>query len=59
MARSPEVTRYYLQCAPGDDPENWPHDRVWAELHTRLGAAGAPPLAEGRRFEKRVLDMHH
>lgn len=59
MARSPEVTRYYLQCPPGDDPGNWPHERVWAELHTRLGAAGAPPLTEGRLIEKRVLDMHH
>ncbi|MFG2124866.1 4-hydroxybenzoate 3-monooxygenase [Streptomyces sp. NPDC048710] len=59
MARSPEVTRYYLQCPPGDDPGNWPHERVWAELHARLGAAGAPPLTEGRLIEKRVLDMHH
>ncbi|MFF4575640.1 4-hydroxybenzoate 3-monooxygenase [Streptomyces sp. NPDC001410] len=59
MARSPEVTRYYLQCPPGDDPGNWPHERVWAELRTRLGAAGAPPLTEGRLIEKRVLDMHH
>jgi p-hydroxybenzoate 3-monooxygenase len=58
MARSPEVTRYYLQCPPGDDPENWPHERVWAELHERLGAAGVPPLTEGRLIEKRVLDMH-
>ncbi|MFG2133384.1 4-hydroxybenzoate 3-monooxygenase [Streptomyces sp. NPDC048751] len=58
MARSPEVTRYYLQCPPGDDPGNWPHDRVWAELRERLGAAGAAPLAEGRLIEKRVLDMH-
>ncbi|MFF3334911.1 4-hydroxybenzoate 3-monooxygenase [Streptomyces sp. NPDC002888] len=58
MARSPEVTRYYLQCPPGDDPENWPHDRVWTELRERLGAAGAAPLTEGRLIEKRVLDMH-
>ncbi|MEV5954517.1 4-hydroxybenzoate 3-monooxygenase [Streptomyces sp. NPDC051987] len=58
MARSPEVTRYYLQCPPGDDPENWPHDRVWDELRERLRAAGAPQLAEGRLIEKRVLDMH-
>ncbi|MCF3130959.1 4-hydroxybenzoate 3-monooxygenase [Streptomyces olivochromogenes] len=58
MARSPEVTRYYLQCPPGDDPENWPHERVWTELRERLGAAGAPPLTEGRLIEKRVLDMH-
>ncbi|MGW0867854.1 4-hydroxybenzoate 3-monooxygenase [Streptomyces sp. NPDC002611] len=58
MPRSPEVTRYYLQCPPGDDPENWPHERVWAELRQRLGAAGVPPLTEGRLIEKRVLDMH-
>jgi p-hydroxybenzoate 3-monooxygenase len=58
MARSPEVTRYYLQCPPGDDPANWPHERVWTELGQRLGAVGAPPLEEGRLIEKRVLDMH-
>lgn len=58
MARSPDVTRYYLQCPPGDDPENWSHDRVWSELHERLEGAGAPPLTEGRLIEKRVLDMH-
>jgi p-hydroxybenzoate 3-monooxygenase len=58
MPRSPEVTRYYLQCPPGDDPDNWSHERVWAELQQRLGAAGVPPLTEGRLIEKRVLDMH-
>ncbi|MFF1273358.1 4-hydroxybenzoate 3-monooxygenase [Streptomyces marokkonensis] len=58
MPRSPEVTRYYLQCTPGDDPGNWPHERVWTELRRRLGAAGAAPPAEGRLIEKRVLDMH-
>ncbi|MFD4474868.1 4-hydroxybenzoate 3-monooxygenase [Streptomyces sp. NPDC058471] len=59
MARSPQVTRYYLECPPGDDPENWSHERVWAELHARLTVAGAPPLTEGRLIEKRVLDMHN
>ncbi|MDF3299600.1 4-hydroxybenzoate 3-monooxygenase [Streptomyces tropicalis] len=58
MPRSPEVTRYYLQCAPGDGPGDWPDDRVWAELHRRLAAADAPPLVEGPLLEKRVLDMH-
>ncbi len=47
MPRSAEVTRYYLQCPPGDDPENWPHERVWAELRRRLGAAGAEPRRRG------------
>ncbi|MET9909613.1 4-hydroxybenzoate 3-monooxygenase [Streptomyces sp. NPDC006476] len=59
MARSPEVTRYYLQCPPGDDPDNWSHERVWAALQERLGAADRPPLTEGRLIEKRVLDMHN
>jgi len=58
MARSPEVTRYYLQVDPGEDAGNWPHARVWDELHTRLAAAGAPPLTEGPLIEKVVLDMH-
>ncbi|MDQ0829590.1 p-hydroxybenzoate 3-monooxygenase [Streptomyces achromogenes] len=58
MARSPEVTRYYLQCPPGDDPGNWSHDRIWSELHRRLEGAGAPPLTEGPLIEKRVLDLH-
>ncbi|MFJ8059585.1 4-hydroxybenzoate 3-monooxygenase [Streptomyces sp. NPDC096142] len=58
MARSPEVTRYYLECPPGDDPDAWPHERVWSELRHRLAATGAPPLTGGRLIEKRVLDMH-
>ncbi|MEV8091905.1 4-hydroxybenzoate 3-monooxygenase [Streptomyces nigra] len=59
MPRSAGVTRYYLQCPPDDDPENWPQDRVWAELRERLGADGAPPLTEGRLIEKRVLEMRN
>lgn len=59
MARSPEVTRYYLECPPGDEPGNWPHERVWSELHQRLAASGARPLTEGPLIEKRVLDMHN
>ncbi|WP_306335606.1 4-hydroxybenzoate 3-monooxygenase [Streptomyces sp. KL118A] len=59
MARSPQITRYYLECPPGDDPANWPHDRVWSELHARLAADGAPPLTEGPIVERRVLDMHN
>lgn len=59
MPRSAEVTRYYLECPPGDHPENWSEDRVWTELQQRLGANGVPPLTEGRLIEKRVLDMHN
>lgn len=59
MARSAEVTRYYLQVAPGEDAGNWSHDRVWDELRVRLATEGAPPLAEGPLIEKAVLDMHN
>ncbi|UZJ32444.1 4-hydroxybenzoate 3-monooxygenase [Streptomyces endophytica] len=59
MARSPEVTRYYLQVPPGADADDWPHARVWDELQTRLAAAGTPPLTEGPLREKVVLDMHN
>ncbi|MFF8448302.1 4-hydroxybenzoate 3-monooxygenase [Streptomyces leeuwenhoekii] len=59
MARSPQVTRYYLECPSGDDPDNWPHERVWTELRRRLAATGAEPLTEGRLIEKRVLEMHN
>ncbi|WP_308114817.1 4-hydroxybenzoate 3-monooxygenase [Streptomyces sp. ISL-12] len=59
MQRSPDVTRYYLQCPPGDDPESWSHERVWGELRERLRAVDAPELNEGRLIEKRVLDMHN
>lgn len=58
MARGPQVTRFYLECLPNDTPENWPDDRVWEELHARLGTADGP-INEGRIFEKRVLDMHN
>lgn len=58
MPRSPEVTRYYLQCPPGDDPDSWSDGRVWEQLHRRLAAEGAAPLTEGRLVEKHVLDMH-
>ncbi|MCL6297940.1 4-hydroxybenzoate 3-monooxygenase [Streptomyces kronopolitis] len=59
MARSPEVTRYYLEIAPGEGADDWSSARVWDELRTRLAAAGAPPVAEGPLLEKVVLDMHN
>jgi p-hydroxybenzoate 3-monooxygenase len=58
MARTPQVTRFYLQCPPGDDPANWGHERVWRELHARLAVPGAP-ITEGRIIERQVLGMHN
>jgi len=58
MARTAEVTRYYLQCAPDDDVAGWTEARVWWELHARLGLPGAE-LTEGPLIEKRILGMHN
>ena len=38
--RSPEVSRLYLQVAPDENLDDWPDDRIWSELATRLGVAG-------------------
>ncbi|MFD9041796.1 4-hydroxybenzoate 3-monooxygenase [Streptomyces bottropensis] len=59
MARGPAVTRYYLEVPAGDDPANWPDERVWSELHARLAVPGTRPLTEGPLVEKRVLDMRN
>jgi p-hydroxybenzoate 3-monooxygenase len=54
--RSPELSRLYLQCAPDENVDEWPDDRIWAELQTRLGVEGWA-LAEGPILEKGVTGM--
>jgi p-hydroxybenzoate 3-monooxygenase len=55
--RSPSLSRFYLQCAPGDDPAAWPDDRIWEELHLRLAVDDDWHLAEGPIVEKGVTGM--
>ena len=52
--RSPEVTRLYLQCAPDEKLEDWPDERIWAELQTRF-ASGDFRLTRGPDLRAR----HH
>jgi p-hydroxybenzoate 3-monooxygenase len=54
--RSPTLSRLYLQVDPGDDIANWPDDRIWQELHTRLAAPGWS-LTEGPIIEKGITPM--
>jgi p-hydroxybenzoate 3-monooxygenase len=54
--RSPELSRLYVQCRPDEDIAEWPDDRIWAELQTRLGLDGWT-LAEGPVLEKGVTGM--
>jgi p-hydroxybenzoate 3-monooxygenase len=54
--RSPSVSRLYLQCEPDENLDEWPDDRIWAELHRRLGVEGWT-LHEGPILEKGVTGM--
>ena len=51
--RSPELSRFYLQCEPDADPDDWPDARIWEELRIRL----ALDLDEGPIIEKGVTPM--
>lgn len=57
MARTPEVTRFYLQLSADDTEADWSDERVWHELHERLAVPGGP-LRAGTLLEKRALDLH-
>jgi p-hydroxybenzoate 3-monooxygenase len=54
--RSPAVSRLYVQVDPDDDVANWPDERVWKELHTRLASDGWE-LREGPVLEKSITPM--
>jgi p-hydroxybenzoate 3-monooxygenase len=56
--RSPKLTRLYLQCAPDDDIEAWPDERIWDELQTRFATAdGDFELGQGPLVEKGITPM--
>ncbi len=55
--RSPSISRLYLQVDPHDDLANWPDDRIWAELHTRLARSDGWSLHEGPVLEKGITPM--
>jgi p-hydroxybenzoate 3-monooxygenase len=51
--RTPQLSRFYLQCEPDADPDDWPDARIWDELRARLSL----DLAEGPIVEKGVTPM--
>jgi p-hydroxybenzoate 3-monooxygenase len=54
--RTPELSRYYIQCAPDDDAERWADEEIWAELQERFRLEGWT-LEEGPVLEKGVTGM--
>ncbi|MEP7246118.1 MAG: 4-hydroxybenzoate 3-monooxygenase [Gammaproteobacteria bacterium] len=55
--RSPTISRLYLQCAPDEPLENWPDERVWEELSTRLATRDGFVLPRGPVLQKSVTPM--
>ncbi len=54
--RSPQLSRLYLQVRPDENIEDWPDERIWQELHTRLAAQNWS-LTEGPILQKGVTGM--
>ena len=56
--RSHAVSRLYLQVPPGEPLENWPDDRIWAELNRRFKVNGSDwSVSEGQITDKSVTPM--
>lgn len=36
LPRGPQRSRYYLECALSDGPQDWPDERIWNEIRLRL-----------------------
>jgi p-hydroxybenzoate 3-monooxygenase len=53
--RTPSLQRLYFQCDQRTRVQDWPDDRIWAELHARLADAEGWRLAEGRIIHKAIL----
>lgn len=55
--RSHTRSRYYVQCAAGEDIGNWPDERFWDELRLRLDPATAAALVTGPSIEKSIAPL--
>lgn len=55
--RSPTLSRLYIQCAPDENPDDWPDDRLWEELKRRGGEQVASMLKTGPSIEKSVAPL--
>src|SRR4051794_30982814 len=55
--RSPELSRLYFQTDPDEKLEDWPDERIWEELHTRLEREDDWSLTEGPLVEKGITPM--
>jgi p-hydroxybenzoate 3-monooxygenase len=55
--RSPTISRFYLQVGPEEPLVDWPDERIWGELRTRLAIEGGEGLKEGPILSRGVTAM--
>lgn len=55
--RSLSRSRYYIQVPMDERLEEWPDDRVWDELETRLGPGVAAHITRGPALEKSIAPL--
>jgi p-hydroxybenzoate 3-monooxygenase len=55
--RSQTRSRYYIQVAIDEKLEDWPDERLWDELATRLGPEVAPHITPGPALEKSIAPL--
>ena len=55
--RSPTRSRYYIQCPVDEKLADWPDERIWAELKTRLGPEAASAMTIGPSIEKSIAPL--
>lgn len=55
--RAPGVSRHYIQAPLDTKLEDWPDDRFWAELKSRLPAVVAQSLETGPSSEKTLAPL--
>ncbi len=56
-ARSPMLSRYYVQVPLHDQVEEWPDDRFWHELKARFPADLAEAIQTGPSIEKSIAPL--
>lgn len=55
--RSPTRSRTYVQCSLKDKVEEWPDERYWNELRSRLDEHAANTLITGPSIEKSIAPL--
>jgi p-hydroxybenzoate 3-monooxygenase len=55
--RNEHLSRYYVQCTLDTTAEEWPDERFWEELKSRLPGGAAETLVTGPSIEKSIAPL--